>query len=364
MKAVLIYFGRKGGGPVYSLEIAKKLNKQINLLCLISADAENLSAWINSGLKIKTFYTYNSKIKFLLSVFNLKKFLAIKRAINEFNPEVVYYPFFHLWLPIINLFIPKVPKVYTCHDPILHTGENNFIFDWWQDILIKSSSRIVILSKIFIDDLIKKGVKKEYIDVIPHGILDYYSKFNNLRNEKHDPTLLFFGRIVLYKGLNGLLAIFPEIKKSCPAARLLVVGQGDLRKYNDLIKQPGVVVVNEWIPDEEVAKYFGQADILVCPYQDASQSGAIPIAYSFALPVIATRVGGLEEQVDNTMTGLLVPADDGKALAEASIKLLTDSELRISLGKAGQVKAQKEWNWENIATKVLASLNKAVIFKI
>jgi glycosyltransferase involved in cell wall biosynthesis len=361
MKVALIYFGRKGGGPVYSFEIANRLNTQVDLFCLISSEVENLKVWEESKIKIFPFYTYKNAREFVFSLLNIKRFLEIKRLIKKIDPDVVYYPFFHLWLPIINLFIGKVPKVYTCHDPILHTGENGFLSRWWQDILIRSSRRVIILSKVFIDVIKKRGIKEKNIDVIPHGILDYYKLNREISvTKQHSRTLLFFGRIISYKGLDNLLQIFFSIKKECPDCRLLIVGQGDISQFGNLTKQPGVEIVNRWIPDEDVYKYFYQSDVLVCPYKDASQSGAIPIAYSFSIPVVATDVGGLVEQVENGVTGILVPRDDKEELKKACVKLLTGEELRNRMGENGFNKATKEWNWEKITQKVLACLNKAI----
>lgn len=363
MKIALIYFGRKGGGPVYSLEIAKELAKKTDLLAFISRQTENLKFWQKSGVHLYQVSTYTNFLGFLLSLFNFKKFFLIFKKIKSFSPDIIYYPFFHPWFPIINLLFPRVPKVFTVHDPILHKGERNFFLIFLQNITIKKCQRIIILSNIFRKTLVAKNVPEENIDVIPHGIFDYYKKFREgeiLKEEElHPPTILFFGRIIEYKGLNLLLKAFSLIKKEIKEAKLLIVGEGDLNRYKTPLKElKDIKVENRWIKDEEIGGYFSGIDLLVCPYIEASQSGVIPIAYMFKIPVVATEVGGLEEQVNHGITGFLVSPNNPEELAKACINLLKDREKAKQMGENGFKKAFQEWNWETISEKVFQALKK------
>lgn len=366
LKVALIYLGRKGGGPVYSLEVAKRLSNQTELLSIISSQTEDLGQWQTAQLRLHKINTYNSAVGFFFSLLNLPKFYRLYRTIKSFSPNVIYYPFWHLWLPFINLLFPKIPKVYTCHDPILHSGENRIWFNWLQDTVIKQSRRVIILSSVFREAVKSRDINEKEIDVIPHGIFDYYQAVGQPNTGQvvadHRPTILFFGRILPYKGLDLILRALPLIKAEAPLVRLLVAGSGDLKPYQQLIEQnkESVEIVNEWIPDEQVAKYFRQSDILVCPYRDASQSGDIPIAYAFKMPVVATKVGGLIEQVDDQQTGFLVPAGNVESLAQACMKLLQDSDLRAKMGEQGYKKAKEEWGWDRVSQLVLQSLKLAI----
>lgn len=365
MRVALIYLGRRGGGATYSLEIAKALAKKGEILAVISEQAWNLDAWHGTGLRLIEASTYSNKWQFITSTLNLKKHFALCRQIRGFDPDVLYYPMLHLWTPLINYFLPAIPKVVTIHDPILHQGERNPIIALLQRRAIRQATRSIILSNVFVDIMERQGVPREEIDIIPHGEFSYYSKQSSLQKNQHLQTLLFFGRISKYKGLEVILKAFPIIKEQVPQAKLFIVGSGDLGAYKAQLENlKDVIIINRWIKDEDVAIYFCQADLLVAPYTDASQSGVIPIAYAFKVPVITTRVGGLPEQVEDEETGLLVPSGDVVRLAEACVRLLTDPNKAAKLGQAGYEKAMREWSWEHIADQVIVSLNKACDFRI
>jgi len=152
----------------------------------------------------------------------------------------------------------------------------------------------------------------------------------------------------------GLISAFPLIKKKIPEAKLLIVGEGDITPYKSKLSElQDVEVVNRWVSDEEVARFFLKSSVVVLPYTDATQSGIIPIAYMFKVPVISTKVGGIPEQIEDGKTGILVSPGDHIELANACIKILSDSSLSSSLAENGYRKVIEEWNWDRISEMVL-----------
>jgi glycosyltransferase involved in cell wall biosynthesis len=139
------------------------------------------------------------------------------------------------------------------------------------------------------------------------------------------PTMLFFGLIRKYKGLEYLIRALPEVLRSIQA-HLLIVGEfwEDREPYLKLIQELGVqqnvTVVDRYVPNEEVGLYFSAADVVVLPYVDATQSAVVSLAYAFDKPVITTAVGGLPEVVTDGETGFVVPPSDSAALATAMIR--------------------------------------------
>jgi glycosyltransferase involved in cell wall biosynthesis len=354
MKVALIYLGRRGGIASYSYEIAMVLKEKAEVFSVVSEQVENIKEWEQNFPSLCRVNTYTNPFGFLLSFFNIKRFFYFYKKIKDFSPEVIYYPGFHFWLPIINWLFPKIPKVYTLHDPVLHTGERDWLTKFIQNIIINQSSKIIILSESFCQLVRKRGFTADEVVVIPHGIVNFLAIQQPF--VKHSPTILFFGRIEKYKGLDVLFQAFSLIKKRAPEVELIIAGNGkieDQKKYSQI---SGIIIENRWIKNEEIASFFLKADILVCPYLDASQSGVIPIAYTFKIPVVASQVGGLVEQVIDGETGKLVPPGDVQKWAEVCVDLLKDEVKRKIMGENGFKKANKEWSWQIIGGKVFAVL--------
>jgi glycosyltransferase involved in cell wall biosynthesis len=359
LKIALIYLGRKGGGSIYSIEMAKALSKKVEVLAVISKQSENIDEWYKTGIPLLEVDTYSDLKSMILSTLCFKKFLDLKKHITDFKPDVLYYPMIHIWTPIINGLIKKIPKIVTLHDPKPHKGEENIILKNISNISIKQADRVVILSNVFKDTVINLGISPDKIDIIPHGEFSYYVRKSPNVKKEFKNTILFFGRISEYKGIEVLLRAFKIIKQEILDAKLLIVGSGDITKYKELITPlKDVEAVNRWVRDDEVGVFFSKADFLVVPYIDASQSGVIPIAYGFSMPVVASRIGGIPEQVDDGKTGFLVTPGNEHELAEKCIKLLKNPDLIKEMGQNAYKKAHGEMSWERASDLLLENINK------
>ena len=142
-------------------------------------------------------------------------------------------------------------------------------------------------------------------------------------------VLLFFGYVRKYKGLDILIEAFPKILSAIPNARLLIVGEfyDNPSEYYELIRklkiEDKVKVINQFVPNEDVAKYYQAADVVILPYRSATQSGILNVAYGFFKPVIVTDVGGLAEFVDEGKTGFVVKPNSPEAIAEGIRRFLS-----------------------------------------
>jgi glycosyltransferase involved in cell wall biosynthesis len=137
---------------------------------------------------------------------------------------------------------------------------------------------------------------------------------------------------------------------------LMVVGEfyESQELYRELIHQLGiddrVRIVDDYVPNDSVPLYFSAADAVVLPYLSATQSGIIQVAYQFNKPVIATRVGGLTEVVDDGRTGILVPSGDPDALADGINRFFAGGgEQKMS---AEVERAKRSYSWEAMTTAI------------
>lgn len=164
-------------------------------------------------------------------------------------------------------------------------------------------------------------------------------------------VLLFFGLIRRYKGLPRLLEAMPDILRKLDCT-LLVVGEfyegkaHCLKLLHALGLSSNVRIIDRYVADDEVSLYFSAADLVVLPYESATQSAIVPIAYAFERPVVATRVGGLPEAVRDGETGLLVEPRDPATLAAAIIRFYEEGlETRF----CRNIIQQKRFSWADLA---------------
>jgi glycosyltransferase involved in cell wall biosynthesis len=199
------------------------------------------------------------------------------------------------------------------------------------------------------------------IDVIPHGILGRAGIDDDISGYK-PATFLFFGRIEVYKGLRYLLDAGDVLHRRGHDFRLIVAGTGsDLEHHRTRIAStPWVELIDRYISAMEVPVLFRSAMSVVLPYTDASQSGVSAMAFAFARPVIATSVGDVPDIVIDGQTGLIVPPQDGKALADAMETLLVDSRLRDSLAIGATRFAKEKLSWPHIADVTDSSYRRAI----
>ncbi|HTB85367.1 MAG TPA: glycosyltransferase family 4 protein [Candidatus Sulfotelmatobacter sp.] len=224
------------------------------------------------------------------------------------------------------------------------------------------------------------GVPEHKTSVIPFGInstvpdtaltpAEARAKLNLKADEK---VMLFFGNIAPYKGVEFLAGAFIELAKGGGDFRLIIAGRpkgseeywaGVLAQINNSPVREKVLLKIEYVPDAETEVYFKAADVLVLPYTHIFQSGVLFLSYNFGLPVIATDVGALKDDIETGKTGWVVPPCDAAALVQA-LKNHFASELFTNLAtERSKIKtfAHERYSWSKVAeitTRVYAGLLK------
>jgi glycosyltransferase involved in cell wall biosynthesis len=196
------------------------------------------------------------------------------------------------------------------------------------------------------------------VEVVPHGDEGVYATTDPADAGTSPETVLFFGGLSRYKGLDLLLDAFAQVRERHPSARLLVAGPvvdvdvDQLRRRADAIG--GVDLRPGYVPVEQVAALVTSARLVVTPYLRANVSGVAHLAHTLGRPVVATDVGDLGEVVRDGETGLLVPAADPGRLAEAMERLLADAGLATRLGAQGRARLGEASSWRHVAERVTA----------
>lgn len=293
----------------------------------------------------------------------LMEVCRVLKRIRSFRPDVVHYQHGHLWF---NLALPALRAyalVATVHDPRPHPGDRSSrkTPPWVMNFGYRRADRIIVHGEEIKRQVVKLlGTQSARIHSIPHIAI-------GRRSESEQPidagtVVLFFGRIWEYKGLEYLIRAAPAISLAIPDARFVIAGEGeDFARYRRLMADPSRFTVhNRYIAAAERDELFERAAVVVLPYIDATQSGVVPVAYSFGKPVVATRVGALAEAVDHGVTGLLVPPRDETALAQAIIDVLRTPERRREMGLAGRRKLDAESAPDVVARQTVEVYRRAI----
>ena len=207
----------------------------------------------------------------------------------------------------------KTKCVALVHNMIPH--EPSILDKLFAPYFVKRQNGFVALSESVVKDI--EAISHQHSAVSsPHPIYDHYGErmtkeeaCEALGLDAQKDYMLFFGLVRAYKGLDLLLDAFGKVKDSLPNLQLIIAGEfyEDEDKYRsqiaDLDLTERVIVRNEFVPDGDLRKYFGAADLIVQPYKTATQSGVTQVAFHFEKPMLVTNVGGLGEIVHDHKMG-------------------------------------------------------------
>ena len=288
---------------------------------------------------------------------NIRFIAQMVKTIQRFDPDVIHVHDMadYRYLATVARVRSRYPIVMSVHNAEPHVGKKDnrmeFLRPWLRrmpDLVIVHGEhikrRLLSVTNIFAEDRLY---------VIPVGSYMYHRKW--LTGQADDgKTVLFFGGITRYKGLEYLIRATPLVSKHVPDARFLIAGSGaDWPRCKAMIQNPESFILREGrLTNPEVTEIFEQSSVVVLPYIEASQSGVMAVAYALGKPVIVTNVGSLPEVVAEGETGLIVPPADVDALAKAIIRILADTELCRAMGdKAYERASVGDLTWTNVAAK-------------
>jgi glycosyltransferase involved in cell wall biosynthesis len=278
------------------------------------------------------------------SLANVNLLRQMSNVIRSRDYDVVHFLGDNVtWLNFLPYIIGRRPTVTTVHDAMVHPGDTesgimpNFVVDRFN----RSATRLIVHGERIRQALSQRLSRSpEVIDIIPHiGLLRYAEL---AKREALKPTsregrrnVLFFGRIMAYKGLPVLLDAVPTVKEAIPELKLVIAGRGPA--LNDLrprLQAEHIEVHDAYIPDQDVAQLFLNTDVVALPYIEASQSGILALAAAFGKPAVVSDVGEIGELVRSTGMGLVVPPHDPKALSDAIQRILSNPDLARELSEA------------------------------
>lgn len=288
-----------------------------------------LEPYLN-GCASVNFIVHTYKIGFSLS--SIKLFFNAWRYIKKINPDIIQIDDTSIRQLILIPFLFSINKFFIImHDSKRHSGENN-----WKEII----ARFLFLdlpfsknyffyskfSKIQFEQHYKKDKCPKFVmRMYPYTFYKIYLK-EDFPDRKH---ILFFGRLSPYKGIDVLLKAVPLVLNEFKSELFVIAGRsfpGYNLDENICEKHKSqILILNRYIPNEELVTLIQESKFVVCPYLDASQSGVLMTAFALNTPVIATNVGAFPEYIEHNVTGMLVTVNDPNKLAEAIMAALNNN---------------------------------------
>jgi glycosyltransferase involved in cell wall biosynthesis len=316
--------------------------------------------------------SYGEKVKGILSYYG-----RLIRYAATAKPKVFHIlwnnKFEHFDRTLLMLYYRLLGKriLLTAHN--INAGVRDANDTWLNRLTLRIQYRLT--SHIFVHteqmrtDLVEAfGVPKTSVsvirmpinDAVPSTALTSEDARQRLGIRPGEKAILFFGNIAAYKGLEYLIAAFERIVADDGDYRLIVAGRAKkatdpyvvdiLEQLNRKIVRERTVLRMEFIPDEDLELYLKAADVTVLPYTRIFQSGVLFLAYRFGLPVIASDVGLLREDVVEGETGFICKPEDPLDLAKTIERYFASSLYRDLASRRGQIRKyiQERHSWDAV----------------
>ncbi len=324
----------RGGIAHYTTLLAQHLRQEHEVLLL--SFSRQYPSWLFPGKSDKdpSERPLQTEAHYPLDPLNPLTWRRTLRQIRQWQPDVVVIPWWHpyfapVWLGLgwgIQRIKPRPKLLFICHNVRPHEqGQlSRLLLPGILKSVLGRADGFVVHSQA------DEAILQAYLpgaQVVVSPLPTYAALGGEPAAElpvalpSDRPLLLFCGLVRPYKGLDVLLEALALLKRP---VHLLVAGefwQGGRANYQEQIARLDltdcVTIIDEYLPDELLAAYIDRANVVVLPYRSATQSAVVQAAFGRGKPVITTDVGGLAEAVADGRTGLVVPPENPRALAEA-----------------------------------------------
>ncbi|HEV2560407.1 MAG TPA: glycosyltransferase family 4 protein [Microvirga sp.] len=332
----------------FTLDLWKAAAEQDEVVAWLSISAQN-SLFpryheVNNErlLPFDTFSSVAGPILALPRLVRARKLLLAKLRAEGVNTLVNLMP--HVWTPLLLPAVRAagVSTATIIHDARPHPGDPTGYVNKWCNSEAAHCDRVFTLSETIRDEIVGLGrippercVTLFHPDIGPHAASTAPIAPQSFDGERA-LRLLFFGRILPYKGLGLLVEALEKLRAEGVLVQLGVFGDGSIAQYRKRLEALGAEISNRWIEESELESILRRWDAVALSHVEASQSGVAALAFGSGLPVIATPVGGLAEQVVDGVNGVLASRATADAFAAAIRRYIEGSNLRSQIRREMQ----------------------------
>lgn len=272
--------------------------------------------------------------------------------------------------------IHRIPLVVSLHGSDIYLAERHWSLAAAAASAFRAATVVTACSSDLRERGVRLGARAGASRVIPYGVNPQQFRPDEaartaVRQELGlgvgEPLVIGLGRLVAKKGFAVLLDAWPSVLRARPDAMLAIVGYGDLRE--SLERQASKLGIGHRVrftgqlERERAAAYLAAADLFVLPIVREGVDGlpnALLEAMGAGRPVVASRVAGVPDVVDDGVHGLLVPERDPTALGQTIVRLLADPVLAARLGGAARTRIEQQLTWERTAARFERVFRSAV----
>jgi len=220
--------------------------------------------------------------------------------------------------------------------------------------VIYKHTPFAVVSESTRQELLRLGIRS-HISLVQNAV-DLQKYYCDPAGKSGEPLLGYLGRLKKYKCVDHILCAMPEIIKTVPNARLLVIGGGDyiphLEKLAVTLGVKERITFTGHVPHEQKIALLNSLTVCINPSPKEGWGRTVIEANACGVPVVAADSPGLRDSVVHEKTGLLYPFGDIKKLAQSSIEILTDQKKQGILSK-NSVNWVRSFSWEESAHKVI-----------
>jgi N-acetyl-alpha-D-glucosaminyl L-malate synthase BshA len=240
----------------------------------------------------------------------------------------------------------KKPLVTTLHGSDVTILMKNRLGKKIVRYVLKNSDKVIAVSTFLKGEVEKEGITKEKMAVVYSGV-----STDGCEEPKNGEAITFIGSLVQQKGVDILLNAFKDVKERFDIG-LTIVGDGKERKnLESLAKRLKLEGVDFLGYSDDLRGILEKSKVLVLPSREEGFGLVLLEAMSCGVPIVATRVGGIEEIVRHNYNGVLVEKEDAEDLARGILRVLEDKGLREAIRKNSR-EFVKRFSWEKMADEV------------
>jgi len=361
---------------IFQYEQSKKLVERGNKSIILSIQSPKMPKYeVVDGILVYRFPAYTiPKIRYFIPhLFKLNHLIA--DICRDHKIDVVEFFSSDFLTSVPSIYIKnklKIPTVVVVNGlPGISWFTGSRIIDSFGYIythlighaIIKSGDGVRLLQSALNNDLSKLGIHNNHIKVITQGVNTdtFFIRSDNLAVRSSlgigasDFLVLYVGRLdnpLKMKGTPFLIEAIKELLPENKNIKLVLIGDGDGRRRNEAmtINIKENVVFTGYRND--VNKFMSAADVLVLPSLSEGCPVVVLEASASGIPVIASRVGGVPDLIDDGKTGIIVNPKNILDLEQALLKLKNNSELKLEMGKRARERVASEFTWDKICDKL------------